>query len=182
MASRRQLLCCATVAGGAILLAGCGGRSSRPSVSGLSPPARDTDVALLNRVLDLEHATIAAYTAGIPRLSGAGQIAAKRFLAQELSHAGQLRRLIKQARGYAHVPEPSYDLGNPHDGRDVLMLLHRSEGAQVATYIEVLPGLSPGSVRAAVASILANDAQHISILRSAIGLEPDPAALVTGSE
>jgi len=140
------------------------------------------DVELLNRVLDLEHAAIVAYTAGIPLLTGPDQVAAKRFLAQELSHAASLSGMVRQAGGNAHLPKPSYDLGHPRNARDVLVLLHGQESAQIAAYIDVLPGLSPGGARAAVASILANDAQHISILRSAIGRNPAPAAFVTGRE
>lgn len=183
-ASRRELLklSCATAAGGAILLAGCGGRSSRPRVSKLPPAARGADVQLLNRVLGLEQAAVAGYTAGIPLLTGTALLAAKRFLAQELSHAAELSGLVKQAGGKAELPKPSYDLGDPRSAHDVLVLLQGLEGDQVAAYIDVLPSLSPGSVRAVVASILANDAQHISLLRAAIGREPAPAPFVTGRE
>ena len=42
---------------------------------------------------------IAAYTASIPLLAPDAAEAAKRFLGQELSHAGELSGLIKQAGG-----------------------------------------------------------------------------------
>ena len=52
----------------------------------------------------------------------------------------------------------------------MLALLHRLERAQIAAYLDAIPQLSPGPVRAAVASILANDAQHLAVLRLTQGL------------
>ena len=46
----------------------------------------------------------------------------------------------------------------------------------------MLRQVSPGEARAAVAAILANDAQHVSLLRAELGMDPLPAAFVTGGE
>jgi hypothetical protein len=165
----------------AVALAGCG-RKSSPTVSKVPAASRHPDVLLLNRVLDIEHVAIAAYTAGIPLLPGLIQKAAQQFLAQEVSHAGELGGLVRQAGGKAHLPQASYDLGHPRNSGDVLALLHALERMQIAAYIAVIPKLSPGSVRSAVSTLLANDAQHVSILRAAVGRDPVPAALVTGTE
>ncbi len=182
--SRRELITGSsqTVAAGAaaILIAGCSKKSSHPRVGGVPASARSADVELLNRMLDLEYATIAAYTAGIPLLSGAAQSAAQRFLAQELSHAGELSGLVKQARAKPHLARSSYDLGHPRRPAEVLKLLEGLERQQLTAYLAVIPLLSPSSLRAAVASIFANDAQHISVLRSLLGQEPLPGAFVTG--
>ena len=140
------------------------------------------DVAALNRLLDIEYAAVAAYTAGIPLLTGRGLTAAKRFLDQELSHANELAGLISFEHGRPKSAKASYDLGHPRSGADVIRLLHTVESTQIAAYVDAIPRLSPGRVRAALASILANDAQHISILRSVLGRPPAPAAFVTGSE
>jgi hypothetical protein len=64
----------------------------------------------------------------------------------------------------------------------VLALLHSLESVQIANYLAVIPKLAPGPVRAAVASILANDAQHIAILRLAQGEPALPSAFVTGMQ
>jgi hypothetical protein len=60
-------------------------------------------------------------------------------------------------------------------------LLKRLERLQIRTYLETIPRLSGGRVRAAMAAILANDAQHLAMLRWQAGGPPAPAALVTGS-
>jgi bacterioferritin (cytochrome b1) len=185
-ASRRALLRGAgvTLAGGAgWLIAGCSGSSvTRTAVEKVPLRTRRADVGLFNRSLDLERQAIAAYTAGIPVLSGADAMAAKQFLSQELQHAGELLALIAAAGGKPIPRAPSYDLGHPRTARDVLALLNTLENRQIAAYVDAIPRLSPGSVRASVASILANDAQHVSILNVALGTPGAPDAFVTGRE
>jgi len=187
LASRRLLLnrAGATLAGAGVLaLSGCGhkAKSGRQSVSKLPRPIQVHDVEILRRALELERRTVAAYTAGIPLLKRSDAKAAKQFLNEELQHTGELLGLIKAAGGKLIAPAASYDIGHPHDDAGVLTLLHELERAQISAYLSSLPKLSPGPVRAAVASILANDAQHVSILRLAQGLSPAPSAFVTGSE
>ena len=182
--SRRGLLCGAypAAAAAAVALAGCGGKSKHPSVKLASAPARRLDVEVLNRALDLERRTVEAYIAGIPLLNRADGKTAKQFLNEELQHTGELLALIKAAKGKAIPRAASYDLGHPRDGGEVLTLLHELERRQIAGYLDAIPRLSPGPVRAAVATILASDAEHIAILRLAQGATPAPSAFVTGTE
>jgi hypothetical protein len=183
VSSRRTLLSRygAGLGAAVIVLAGCGSRSQKAEVQALPPAAQNLDVEVLNRSLDLEHEAIAAYTAGIPLLGGRAKEAAKRFLDQELSHSGELAGLVKQAGGKPHKPKPVYDLGQPHDDHGVLSLLHELERRELRLYLQAVTQVSPGSVRAAVAAVLANDAQHLAILRSSLKLDPIPSAFVTGA-
>jgi bacterioferritin (cytochrome b1) len=168
-------------AGAVVVLAGCG-KKTHTDLHKLAPAARNTDVELLNRALDLELKAIAAYTAGIPLLGRRDHEAAKRFLGQELSHAGELAGLVKQAGGKPNKPKQGYDFGRPKDRSDVLRLLHELERAEIEGYLQAISVVSPGPVRAAVAAILANDAQHVAVLRTALGLRPLVGAFVTGGE
>ncbi len=184
--SRRGLLLAAGagLAGAAsILVAGCG--QSSPSLHSRlthSQPLAQADIDMLNHLLDLEHVAIAAYTAGTPLLAPDLTKAGGLFLNDELAHAGQLIGLIKQAGGKPNKPAPSYDLGHPQTSDDVLALLHEVERAQVAAYLEAIPQLAPGVLRQQVVAILANDAQHVAVLRASLGQPPVPSALVTGRE
>jgi len=182
--SRRALLggVGVTVAGGAVvLLTGCGGSSPAPAAVKTVPVrVRQIDVGIFNRSLHLERRSIAAYTAGIPLLTGSVAKAAEQFLSQELAHAGELLGLIHAAGGTPIPRAPSYELGHPRTAAQVLSLLEQLENQQLAAYLDAIPRLSPGPVRASVASILANDAQHVSILRMALGSSPASAAFVTG--
>jgi hypothetical protein len=181
--SRRTVLSFAgtgLAAGAAALLAGCGAQGPvRPKIP---PAAAGADIELLGRLLDLEYQAIAAYTAGIPLLSGPAQDAAKQFLGQELTHAGELSGLIKEAGGKANKPRASYQLGRPRTPTEILQLLHTLERAEVAGYLHAIPSINPGPVRAAAAALLANDAQHVAVLRSMLGLEPLAGAFVAGGE
>jgi ferritin-like protein len=186
-ASRRGLLKAAGTAaagGAALVLTACGGshNSSAQTTTTGGPVQSSGDADLLNSLLDLEHLGIAAYTAGIPLLSPAGRKDGQLFLTQELSHSGELAGLVHQAGGKPHKGRETYDLGHPRTADDVLRLLHRIERAQIAAYLDAIPRVSLGSTRAALAAVLANDAQHIAVLRLMLGRRPIPAAIVNGHE
>lgn len=186
--SRRALLRTAgsvAAGGSAALLAACSTKAATAppaATPGVQPSALQADVVLLNSALDLEHTAIAAYTAGIPLLSGAWLADAKQFLGQELSHAAELSALISEGGGKPNLPNSAYSLGNPRRAQDVLTLLHTIEAAMIRFYLDALPRLRHGIVRSTVASILANEAEHISVLREAQGHAPVPSAFVTAAE
>jgi len=181
--SRRALLQAGGAAAAAIALGGCGGAdSTKGPLRRLAAPARRADVEILNRALDLEYRTVAAYTAGIPLLSGSAAHAAEQFLGQELSHAGELYGLVKEAHGKPHDQQQSYPIDHPRNAGEVLALLHELERAQIAAYLGWIPELTPGPVRAAIASILANDAQHLAIIRGVSGEQPLAGPLVGGGQ
>jgi hypothetical protein len=185
--SRRALLGAAKTVlatGAAVALTGCGTspRTGAKSVHKAKPQVQHLDIALLEGLLDLERHTVAAYTAGIPLLSRPHARTAAQFLNEELQHTGELIALIKAARGKAPAHAAAYDLGHPTDDAAVLALLHGLERAQISAYLAAITRLSPGPVRAAAATILASDAQHIAVLRSIQGLNPMPSAFVTGQE
>ena len=179
--SRRGLLRAAGAGLAGLLAAGCGNQSLKAQVHN-SAPVLGTDVDLLNQLLHLEHWAIAAYTAGTPLLAPAVTKAGALFLNDELSHAGGLAGLVKAAGGQPIKPAPSYPLGHPRSSGDVLRLLHLIENAQVTAYLKAITRLEPGFVKASVASILANDAQHVAVVRAALHQPAVPAALVTGRD
>jgi Ferritin-like domain len=172
-------------AGGGVLgLSACGGGAAvaKRAVHKAPVPVRRSDVQLLAVALELERRTVAAYTAGIPLLDRPRKKTAAQFLSEELTHTGELISLIMAAGGHARSRADSYDIGHPRDGGAVIALLHELERAQIVNYVATIPRLSPGPVRAAVATILASDAQHVAILRLTLGLDPVPSAFVIGNE
>jgi ferritin-like protein len=179
--SRRGLFRAAGAGLAGAVVAGCGKASLRAQVHN-SAAVLDTDVGLLQHLLHLEHVSIAAYTAGTPLLPQATVKAGQLFLNDELAHAGALAGLIHAAGAKPNKPAPSYDLGHPRTSRDVLALLHRVESQQIAAYLDALPRLEPASVKRSVAAILSNDAQHLAVVRAALGQPAVPSAFVTGRE
>ena len=185
-ASRRALLSGAGAAltgAVALTLGGCGGPATgRTAVKQLPRPVMERDVEVLGQALELERRTVAAYVAGIPLLSHPLVKVARQFLNEELQHTGELISLITAAGAKPPPRADSYELGHPRDAAGVLALLHSLEALQIKTYLQSIPRLSPGPVRAAAASILTVDSQHIAMLRLAQGETPVPSAFVTGSE
>lgn len=178
--SRRDVIAGASAAAGAVLVAGCGKGSLRSRVKkGARVAPGDVDV--LNRLLALEYHAVAAYTAGIPFLAHSEAKAAKQFLGQEVTHASTLAGLVKQAGGKPVEPAPDYALGRPREA-DILALLHRLEADQLRAYIELIPALTNGKLRSTAAAIMANDAQHLAVLRQQQGLAPIPSPFATGRE
>ena len=179
--ARRGLLSAAGAGLAGALLAGCGGASIKAQVHNAAPVLH-SDVELLNHLLDLEHWAIAAYTAATPLLPPATVKAGKLFLNDELSHAGDLAGLVRAAGGKPIKPRPSYPLGHPHGSAEVLGVLHMVEQALITAYLEALPRLRPGTVKQQVASIFANDAQHLAVVRAALHQPAVPSAFVTGRD
>ncbi len=186
--TRRGLLSGAGAAlggAGAVLLAGCGTSATStagPADTHAPPPsvARE-DVRILTRALELERRTVAAYTASIPLLDGAQARWAKLFLAEELQHAGQLISLIELAGGTAGPSADSYPIGDPHDAAGAVAELESLEALQITSYLGWIGRLSPGSMRAEVAAVLAADAQHITALRQARGRPALTSAFLAGA-
>jgi hypothetical protein len=187
-ASRRAFLrtAGAGIAGGSgLLLSACGGSSKAKEklVAGSDPAAvRRTDISVLNDVLDLEHAAVFAYIAGIPLLSGHARAAAAQFLSHELAHVSKLESTVRGAGGKPSPARSSYPLTNPRDADQVLEILSTTESTLINAYLDAIPKLMPGWLRAVAAGILANQGQHISVLKLLRGRRPVPSAFVTASE
>lgn len=182
--SRRALLTAGLAGTAAAVLGGCGSAAAQTPdpIKRLPAAVRARDVEILSHALALERRTVAAYIAGIPLLPHPHAQAAEQFLSEEIEHTGTLDGLIQEAGG-TFTPRPnSFDLGRPQTAADVLRLLHSLETQLITAYLQSIPRLSPGPMRAAVASILTVDAQHTSMLRVIQGQTPVPSAFVTGSE
>jgi rubrerythrin len=162
------------------VLAGCG--SGRRPPAPLQPTATADDIALLNAILALEQRGIAAYTAAGPLLSDPLRRAAGRILSQELRHAGVLRSLVSQAGAKPRDPDAHYDLGQPNTAADLLALLHEVERGQIDSYLAAIPRVGDPATRQALASIMANDAQHVTVLRAGQGLSVLGPPLLSATE
>jgi rubrerythrin len=162
----------------ATFLAAC---SDDTKLAPLGPDESDeADVEILNAALDLEHMAVAAYTAGAPLLKGEVRTAGKLFLEQEREHADGLASAIKKAGGKPNRALASYDFPELRSQADVLRFAVDLENTAIAAYVDALPKLGDGALRATAASIIANEAEHIAVLLGALGLEQVPDAFVVG--
>jgi bacterioferritin (cytochrome b1) len=180
--SRKDFLRLAgALAGPGAFLAACGGGGEKSKK--LSPA--EVDSRLMNRILGLELAGIAAYREGLPLLRGTALASARRFLSQEREHAAFLRRRISELGGTPNVPKTAaeYRRSFPalRDQADVLRFAVDLENRIVRTYVEFIPKMSSPELRALAGSIVATEAEHISVLLGERHVPQIPSAFVTGT-
>jgi bacterioferritin (cytochrome b1) len=179
--SRRRLFGMAGVAvSSAALLAGCGDDTKNPQVK-TAPDESDTaDVELLNSVLDLEFASIAAYKTGAGQLRGSGLLIAKGFLEQEQEHADTLTRAIRDLDGVPNTAKRRYEFPQLRSSPDVLRYAVGFENNIIAAYIDLLPKISQGPIRSTISAILTCEAEHVAVLAGALHEPQIPDAFVFG--
>jgi Ferritin-like domain len=176
----------ALAAAASVALEACGSSSASDDGSRTAttharrPPPSPHDVRLLASALELERRTVDAYLACIPLLDHHIAKAAAVWLSEEVQHTGKLIALIRGVGGTAPPRANSYDIGpRPHGKAQTLRRLASFEQLQLSFYLKTLPEFEQGATRAAVASIFANDAQHLSLLRLVAGQTPVPSAFVS---
>jgi rubrerythrin len=169
------------VGGPAMLLAACGDPDATPNVVTGPDESDQADVEILNGALDLELQAVAAYKIGAGRLRGSMLEFAKTLLEQEQEHADALAAAIKDAGGRPNRPKSSYEFPVLRDQTAVLRFAVTLENTAIAAYIDALPKLSQGELRATAAGIITNEAEHLAVLLEALGMNPTPSAFVTGT-
>ncbi|MEY2443056.1 MAG: hypothetical protein QOJ46_2482, partial [bacterium] len=138
------------------------------------------DIEILNSALDLELMAVAAYKAGAAHLKGDVLQVGKLFLEQEQEHADGLAAAIKDAGGTPNRAKAAYDFPELRSQTDVLKFAVDLENTAIAAYIDALPKLGKGDLRATASAIISNEAEHISVLLGALGKEQVPGAFVFG--
>jgi bacterioferritin (cytochrome b1) len=167
-----------------VLVSGCGGSSAAKEAGDLYGQAneeRTADSAMLSAALEIELSLAALYAAIEQRVVAAPRALAlvRRIVAQEHAHADSLHKAI---RGLGGVPTalPAKPVGAPRNVGDALGLAFREENRAIAFYVDALPKLSADNrLRAPLASIMTNEAEHLTLLAQALGLPP-AQALVRG--
>jgi rubrerythrin len=168
-----------SVAGGsAVFLSACGDDTKSPVVR--RDESDEADVEILNSALDLELMAVAAYKAGAAHLKGDVLAVGKLFLEQEQEHADGLVSAIRDAGGKPNRAKRSYDFPELRSQTDVLKFAVELENTAIAAYIDALPKLGKGDLRATAAAIVSNEAEHVAVLLGVLGDEQVPDAFVVG--
>jgi len=168
-----------SVAGGsAMFLSACSDDTKTPVVG--PDESDEADVEILNSALDLELMAVAAYKTGAAKLNGEVLAVGKLFLEQEQEHADGLMAAIKDAGGKPNRAKASYDFPALGSQTDVLRFAIDLENTAIAAYIDALPKLGEGDLRATAAAIISNEAEHVAVLLGALGEEQVPDAFVVG--
>jgi len=186
---RRELLRRGFGLGGAAVLA-----SSIPLLwsvrSAFAEAGGDGDAPILARAINLERVSVIAYDTLIggafmtPALGGA----LRRFRAHEQEHEDALVTALTSLGGTPPAPPQGVaDVDKVVDGlrdvrsrADVLTFLIELETAAVAAYFDAHAKFGEAKLLQMGASIMANEGQHLVILRKAAGQDPVPNAFETG--
>lgn len=175
--SRRGLLQAAGLsAGSALVLAGCG-RDAEGAETGSSA----TDAELLGALIELEQTAVAGYALAARRLRGDLAAVARHFHDQEREHVDRLSLAVRELGGAAPEPRGRSELPAPGGERALLRYAARLEDTAISAYLDALPRLVTPAVRATAASILTAEAEHLAVLRDALGDDPAPHAFVDGT-
>lgn len=182
--SRRRLFAGTGVSlaggGSAMLVAACGNAKRKGPVATIPPESDAADVEILNGALDLELMSVAGYKSAAGKLKGSTLQIAKGFLEQEQAHIDALTTAIKDAGGTPNRAKSAYDFPVLRSQRDALRFAVGLENTAVAAYIDALPRLTKNELRGTASAILTTEAEHMSVLREALGQPPVPRAFVTG--
>jgi len=167
------------------LLAGCGGGGSStattPAVPShtavgasteVSAPTPSPDAELLDKVLARQEAAAAAYSKVIPELSPALGKRALYFRRQEEEH---IDATIKALRGLGAPAEPAVEpieTGELKSERERLTFFYEVESSTIDEELSAISKLEAAWPRSLLASTVANQAQHLTLLRQALGAGP----------
>jgi hypothetical protein len=174
---RALLLICVLTALAAGLVA-CGGGGG-----GDSATDRESDVRVLNELLGRQLAAVEVYESVVLVLHGSDLAAARTFLAQEQEHVDATTKTLRGLDGEADPPRERIEFGRLGSRDEVIELLYEMESATIDALLHAVGQLTIGWPRPLVASMAANQAQRLVLIRRALGarpLEAIPEAFETG--
>lgn len=165
---RALLLAMAAVATAAALVAcGSGGGGTTTAV-----PDKAADAEVLDGVLARQMAAIKAYDHSLRALGGQALAAARLFRAQEQEHVDAILKALRGLGAKAEPTPETIDSGGLKTEAEYLVFLYEVESATIDTELSAISNLSDAWPRSLLASTVANQAQHLVLLRRALGAKP----------
>lgn len=149
------------------------------------------DAAVLQKTITIEQVSVIAYDTALASglLSPAAIRMARRFRDHEQQHAETLTTALTDLggapppppRGIADVDKVADGLSDATSQADVIAVLIELEMAGVAAYHEAHRKLLETRLLQTSASIMANEGQHLVVLRTLARTDPVPNAFETGA-
>ena len=170
-AVHRTLLLLAASALAAVLLAACGG-GDQTGGTVTTVAEKEADAGILNAILSRQSAAVEAYGAVLPALRGRALLAARLFRAQEQEH---IDGILKALRGLGEEAEPlpePIEADELKSQADYLTFFYEIESATIEAELSAINNLIAPSPRSLLATTAANQAQHLVLLRQALGAKP----------
>jgi rubrerythrin len=165
---RRRALASALLVALALILTGCGGGGGAATTTA---PDKAADAEILNNVLAREQAAIRAYERTLPLLHGAARAAAREFHASEQEHADAIVKALRGLGAKAEPEEEAIESAGLESRAAALDFLYAVESISVADDLRAISHLTAPWPRSLLGSIAANQAQHLVLLRRALGAD-----------
>jgi hypothetical protein len=165
---RRALFAAAAVVTLAVAFASCGGGGGVTT----AVPDKDADVEILNNVLTRQTGAVAAYDRTLSHLGGRNLPLARVFRAQEQEHIDAIVKALRGIGGDAQLDAEEIEANHRKTEEDYLHFLYELESATIDAELSAISKLSASWPRALLASIVADQAQHLTLLRGRLGAKP----------
>jgi hypothetical protein len=178
-AVHRALLLAGAVLFTVIAAAGCGGGGGGST----SASEKERDAKLLNDVLGRQIAVVNTYPKVLPALKGPDLAMAQQFLAQEQEHLDATTKTLRGRGIEAEPSEEEIEVSDLKTRAESLEFLYEMESATTDFELSVVGKLNAGTARPLIASMAANQAQRLVLLRRALGakrVDAIPSAFETG--
>jgi hypothetical protein len=187
-AKRRGLAALAVVIA-LVAIAGCGSGGGTSSAAGggagtptegsaqevstpTQPAQQSPDGELLDKVLARQEGAVAAYTEVIPHLSPRLAHMASYFRAQEQEHVDAVVKALRGIEAPAGTAPEEIETGELKTDEERLVFLYELEGATIDEELSAISKLEAPWPRSLLSSTVANQAQHLTLLRQALGAGP----------
>ncbi len=166
----------------AVLIAGalgaCGGGDET-----LGSEDKERDVRALNELLGRQLAVVRAYGQVLPGLASADLRMARQFRTQEQEHVDATTKTLRGIGGEADPPGETIEANELKTRADNLEFLYEMESSTIDAELSVVGKLTIEWPRPLIASMAANQAQRLVLLRRKLGakqLEAIPSAFENG--
>jgi hypothetical protein len=159
-------------------LAGCGGGGSSTAATGAAattpnPSGEESaDAAILDNVLGRQEAAIKALAEVGPKMAPRLAKMAAYFRAQEQEHADAVIKALRGLKSPAEAVGEPIDTGDLKSDRERLVFLYEVESATIDEELSAISNLESNWPRSLLASTVANQGQHLTLLRQALGDGP----------
>lgn len=158
------------------VLAGCGGGGtsapSAPAATSRAAVEQSADGEALDQVLGRQEAAILAYGQVTPKLAPPLARMAAYFRAQEQEHVDAVLKAMRGLQIAAEPREETIEADEPKTDRERLEFLYEVESATIDEELSAIASLEASWPRSLLASTVADQAQHLTLLRQALGAGP----------
>lgn len=151
----------------ALFVAGCGGGGTTTT----AVPDKAADAEILNNVLARELAAVRAYERTTALLHGGALVSAREFRASEQEHVDAIVKALRGLGEKAEPEEEEIESEGLKTQADALAFLYEVESVSVAGDLRAISHLGAPWPRSLLGSIAANQAQHLVVLRRALGAD-----------